>query len=110
MPSCGRCGGGLTPNVDGYACGSTGNPDNPGEILWYHNTCPNRKPEGRCEAGGHLKYPGTCACAEPISCEHCEHCKKCEQHELFRNTPSIRKGFHAVSRIIGEASRFPVLE
>lgn len=35
---CGRCRKDIQPGEEYESCGSTGNPDNPSEILWYHNT------------------------------------------------------------------------
>ena len=35
---CGRCCKNIKPEENYEGCGSTGNPDNPSEMLWYHNT------------------------------------------------------------------------
>ncbi len=99
MPICGRCGGNLTPNVDGYFCGSTGNLDNPNEILWYHKICPNRKPIEKCETG-HDKYRGTCVCDQSDKCDKCGYCKACEQFILFSGT--MKQSFLCVGQAMSQ--------
>ena len=97
MAVCGRCGKSCTPGADAYMCGSTGNPKNPNEMLFYHKICPERSPIGECSDGGHSKYLGTCYC-EPENeriCEHCKHCKICEQH-----VSPFKRGFMAVSKAL----------
>ncbi len=100
MAICGRCGGSLIPGVDGYSCGSTGNPKNINEILWYHMLCPGRESTGRCDDGAHNRYHGTCACDESIPCQHCQYCMVCEQYDLFSNTPNIERSVRVVGRIL----------